>query len=228
MEEVLNRINEIEAQVEKTLWELEIKGHLAEALKIYLHAEAELDKLGIVGTHPAYAEQQRVLSYCLMRQGNILRQQGKPQEALALGEREIIAARASGDGITLARSLMSNGTNFIVAGKVEQGLKLLEEARGHFEKGESNDHKQGLGWYWILQADLSSAGLIKREPAELVEIASRAVDILSPIQNWPGVARAYAARASAYEALGDTQRAAMDREEQKIAERKSKTESINE
>jgi tetratricopeptide (TPR) repeat protein len=147
MDETLNRINEIEAQVEKALWELEIKAQLAQALKIYLAAETNLEKLGIEATRPEYAEQQRVLSYCLMRQGNIMRQQGKPQEALALSEREIIAARASSDEITLARSLMSNGTNFIVAGKIEQGLKLLEEARGLFENGESNDHKQGLGWY---------------------------------------------------------------------------------
>ena len=31
-----------------------------------------------------YAETQRVLSYCLMRQGNFLRQMGKPEEALPL------------------------------------------------------------------------------------------------------------------------------------------------
>lgn len=220
MEETLKRINEIETQVEKALWELEIKGQLAQALKIYRDAETELDKLNIEANPRAYTEKQRVLSYSLMRQGNILRQQGKPKAALALSEREIMAARASRDEITLARSLMSNGTNFIVAGKLEQGFKLLEEARGLFEKGESNDHKQGLGWYWILQADLSTAGLIKREPAELVEIASRALDILEPIQNWPGVARAYAVRASAHEKLGDTEQAAKDQAQQKNAESK--------
>ena len=53
----------------------------------------------------------------LMRQGNILRQMGKSGQALALSEREIAAARASQNGITLARSLMSNGTNQIVAGQ---------------------------------------------------------------------------------------------------------------
>jgi hypothetical protein len=73
----------------------------------------------------------------------------------------------------------------------------------------------------ILQADLSAAGLIKREPVELVEIASRALDILAPIQNWPGVARAYAARASAHEKCGDLEQAVKDHTQQKIAESKA-------
>jgi tetratricopeptide (TPR) repeat protein len=227
MEEMVNRIKEIEAQVEKALWELEIKGHLPEVLIIYRDSETELESLGIEVTHLAYAEQQRVLAYCLMRQGNILRQQGKLQEALTLSEREIIAARASGDEIALARSLLSNGTNFIVAGKLDQGLMLIDEARDLFKKGDSFDHMQGLGWYWILQADLSSAGLLEREPAELIEIASRALDILTPIKNWPGVARAYAARATVYEKLGDVEQAENDRKLQKFAENESKSESID-
>jgi hypothetical protein len=62
--------------------------------------------------------------------------------------------------------------------------------------------------------------LIKREPAEVVEIARRALDILKPIENWPGIARVYAARAIAYEKLGNNEDAAKDRQEQKVAESK--------
>lgn len=216
------KIKEIENQIEKALWEVELNEELEKALEIYQDAEAQLEKLGINADNPAYAEQQRVLSYCLMRQGNILRQMDKPQEALALGEREIAAARASGDEITLARSVMSNGTNLIVAGKIKPGLKMLDDARELFEKGESEDHRQGLGWYWILQADLVNAGLIEMEPAELVNITTRALDILKPIENWPGVARAYAGRARAYQKLGNEQQAVKDHQEQMIYESKVK------
>jgi len=210
----MDEIKTIEDQIEKALWSLEQAGEIEGALAAYREAEEKLGALGIATDDSAYPEGQRVLAYCLMRQGNILRQQGKAEEALALGEREIAAARASGDKITLARTLMSNGTNRIVSGETDSGLALADQARELFEAGESHDHRQGLGWYWILQADLANAGLIEREPAHVLGFAGRALAILEPIENWPGVARAYAARAAAHERMGHEREAARDRKEQ--------------
>jgi hypothetical protein len=139
----------------------------------------------------------------------------QPQEALALAEREMVAARASGDDVALARSLLSNGANQIVAGEAGSGPDLLEEARGLLESGASYDHQQGLGWYWILQAELANAGLVEQELTRVVEAAERALEVLTPIENWPGVARAYAARADAHERMGNEGAAAEDRREQK-------------
>ena len=127
------KIKEIENQIEDALWSLELQGELGTALEIYKEAETKLAALEIRAEESAYAELQRVLAYCLMRQGNLLRQMEKPREALAIGEREIAAARASQDDVTLARSLMSNGTNRILVGEAEKGLDLLEEAREIFE-----------------------------------------------------------------------------------------------
>jgi tetratricopeptide (TPR) repeat protein len=220
MTELSGKIKEIEAQIEAALWDSEVREELEKALHAYRDAEGKLEALGVKPDSPAYPDQQRVLSYCLMRQGNILRQLGKPQEALTLGESEIAAARASGDEITLGRSLMSNGTNLIVAGKMDEGFKLLDGARQVFEKGDSYNHKQGLGWYWILQADLTNAGLVEKEPAEVVEIATRALEYLAPIENWLGVARAYAARATARAKLGDVEGGEKDRQEQILYESK--------
>lgn len=213
------KIKDIEGQIEKALWDLEVHEKLEQALEIYNQAESKLTGMSIPAGDPDFSEQQRVLSYCLMRKGNILRQMGKADEALALSEREIAAARSSGDEITLARALMSNGTNRLVSGQVDQGLQMLEESRQLFENGNSFDHRQGLGWYWILQADLANAGLVKKEPGEIIEIASHALSILEPLQNWPGVARAYAARAKVYEKLGETLLAAQDRDSQQAAEK---------
>ena len=215
-------ITGIEAQIEKALWNLEIQDKLQEALDVYLNAESQLEKLAITSEHSAYPEQQRVLSYCLMRQGNILRQIGQMEQALKLGEREIAAARASGDNLMLARSLMSNGTNLIVTGKLPQGLDLIEKARELFETGVGIDYQQGLGWYWILQADLSNAGLTKMEAAEVIDIADRALDILKPIENWPGVARSFAARAIAHRKLGNEAQAERDLAQQEYYENKAK------
>jgi len=213
-------IKSIEDQIEKALWDFEVHEQLDQALDVYKDAEAKLTSLQVEQSELEFAEVQRVLSYCLMRQGNILRQLGKPQEALALSDREIAAARASGDEITLGRSLMSTGTNLVVAGELEQGLAMLEQAREQFEKGDSFDHRQGLGWYWLLLADLANAGLITKSPQEVIEITTRALEILEPIENWPGVARGYAARAEAHETLGETEEAVKDREAQILFEDK--------
>ncbi len=215
MDNIIKKIEEIEEQIEKTLWGQEMQDDIKKAMENYKEAEAKLDTLGLTIEDPAYAEQQRVLSYCLLRQGNILRQMGKADEAFALSEREITAAHASNNDITLARSLLSNGTNHLIAGGTEKGLKLIEKARDLFEVGESYDHKQGFGWYWILLADLTNAGLIEKEPSEVIEFASRAIEILKPIENWPGVARAFGARAKAYEKIDKTDDAERDQKEQK-------------
>ncbi len=220
MNENLEIIKEIENQIEAALWDSEVHEELEKAFQVYQDAESKLNELQIGENNPAYPEQQRVLSYCLMRQGNILRQLGKPQVALEIGWREIGAARASGDEIALGRALMSTGTNLIVAGKITEGLRILDDGRTVFEKGDSYDHKQGLGWYWILQADLANAGLVKRKPAEVIEIATRALEILAPIENWLGVARCYAARATAREKLGDEAGAAKDHQDQELYESK--------
>jgi tetratricopeptide (TPR) repeat protein len=220
MTEISETIKDIENQIEEALWTLEVHDELEKALEAYQEAESKLNALALALEDPAYAEQQRVLAYCLMRESNLLRQMEKPEEAFALSERELTAARASGDEITLARSLMSNGANHIVARDIEKGLKLLEEARALFKNGSSYDHQQGLGWYWILQADLVNAGIVEKTPAEVIEIADRALEILKPIENWPGVARAYAARAKAHENRGNEDAAAKDRKEQKDYESK--------
>jgi hypothetical protein len=215
MTEISDSIKGIENQIEEALWGLEVHDEFRKALEAYQDAESKLTALALPLDHPAYSEQQRVLAYCLMRQSNLLRQMEKPEEAFALSERELTAARASGDEITLARSLMSNGANHLVAREIEKGLRLLEEARVLFENGASYDHRQGLGWYWILQADLVNAGIVEKTPAEVIEFADRALEILKPIENWPGVARAYAARAKAHENRGNEDAAAKDRLEQK-------------
>src|SRR5512143_2092030 len=111
MTDILDQLKAIEDQIEDALWKLEMRDQLEKALDVYQDSEARLDALRLGQSDPAYAEGQRVLSYCLMRQGNILRQLKKPGEALRLGERELAAARLSGDEIMLARSLLSNATN---------------------------------------------------------------------------------------------------------------------
>jgi tetratricopeptide (TPR) repeat protein len=214
----LTFIKQCEDRIENALWSLEVADQLEEAREVYRTIENDLNALSIPPDDIAYSESQRVLAYCLLRQGNLLRQMGQTPQAMELGEREVAAARASGDLLTLARSLMSHGTNLIVASEMEPGMKLIEEARNLFEAGESDQFKQGLGWYWILQADMANAGLSETQPSDVIYAADQALAVLLPIENWPGVARAYAARAQAHQGIGDDAAAAEDRKKQKYYE----------
>jgi len=218
MNEDLTRIKQCENRIEETLWSLEIAGENDKALETYRAAETELQAFLAVPEQPVVAEAQRVLAYCLMREGNVLRVMGRPEEAGRLSEREIAAARASGDSIALARSLMSHGTNLLVGGNLDRGRQLLDEAQYLFASGRSRDHRQGLGWCWILQADLMNAGLVPGDARDVIVAAGNALSVLLPIANWPGIARAHGARAQAHERLGDPVAAERDREAQRECE----------
>ena len=214
MDNIVDTISAYEQEIESALESYEQNENLGVALQVYQTVESRLLDLDLPPDHPAYPRMQAVLAYCLLREGNILRQSGQHQEAMQLSAREITAARNSGDDITIARSLMSYGTTLIGQGNLDGGMPSIEEARHHFESGDSYDHRQGLGWYWILRADIANAGLQEIDPTEVLAFADNAIAILEPIENWPGVSRAYAARAVAHESLGDPTAAEADREKQ--------------
>ena len=128
----METIQEIEKQIEDALWSLETQDALESALDVYVEAEARLAELDLPEDDPAYKEKYRVLAYCLMRHGNILRQLKRPEDALELTRQELAAAHSAGNEITLARSLLSAGINFLVAGEVGEGNTFLEESRSLF------------------------------------------------------------------------------------------------
>jgi tetratricopeptide (TPR) repeat protein len=208
---VADQIKEAEEWIDSALWELEQQDELAEALERYQAAAAELESLEVETQSPDYREQQRVLAYAYLRIGNVLRQLGRSEEALQAGEKELGCARESGNDIALGRTLMNFGTTLLTGGQVEKGLAYIEQSRPIFEKGESFDHRQGLGWYWILQAELGLAGLTKEEPQNILGFLDTALEILEPIENWAGVARVYGLRAKVHESQGRTDTAAADR-----------------
>lgn len=209
--DVSARLLESEARIETALSDLEQPGQIEQALDVYQAVERDLLALDLSPGSPHYRDQQRLLAYSLMRSSNVLRQLDRTAEAMAASERELEHARLSGDDVTLARTLLNFGPTLLIVGDTETGMTYLEEARVLFENGDSYDHVQGLGWYWILQADLGNAGLVDVEPEEVIQFTNTALELLEPIENWPGVARAYAARARAHEALEMPDAAAADR-----------------
>ena len=213
-EAVLATIKSCEARLDSALVQFEQKERLEEASAIYREIDAELTRLDLPPDHAHYRKKQSVHAQCLLRLGNMLRQLDQTQEAHTIAKRELEAARAADDTISLARTLISYGATLIATGEKERGLALMEEARQLFEQSASDDYKQGLGWYWILQADLAHIGITQKKPAEVMAFADTALHLLLPIKNWPGVARAYQARAQADKKSGNLKAAADDSTEQ--------------
>lgn len=52
--------------------------------------------------------------------------------------------------------------------------------------------------------------LISVSSEEIIDFASKAIGILTPIQNFPGISRAYQARATAFQNIGDHEKAEED------------------
>lgn len=215
-----SQIDAIETELEQVLREYEQAGDLENALKHYWILEERLLDLDAPPEGALFQAQQRVLAAVLMRQANILRQFGRGEKAAEVTICELEAARNSGDDLTLARSLISYGATLIFSGDIEPGMEYMEEARQVFNRGDSDEHRQGLGWYWILRADLANAKVIEGEAQEALAAASQAIALLEPIENWPGLARAWAARAIACETLGDQSGAEHARQAQAVAERR--------
>jgi tetratricopeptide (TPR) repeat protein len=207
-------LNHLDEQLKYSLHQFEEKGNWDSAQISYKDVERQLDELHLSQDDPTFPASQAVLAFCLQRQGNVFRQQKQTDQAIDVGRREIAASRASGNPLILSRSLLDNGAELIVSGNLDEGIRSVQEARSLLEKGEDFESQQGLGWYWILRADLANARVIPADPEDIVDAANTALDILLPIMNWEGVTRAYAARAVAYDALGAKDAAERDRQTQ--------------
>jgi tetratricopeptide (TPR) repeat protein len=201
--DLLEVLRELEARTDEALGTLEQNGQWPEALAIYQAAGAEVDALSVARRDPAYRAVRKLRAYLYLREANALRALGRHAEALPLAEQELSAAMASGHQLSIARAMFSLGSTCLANGEVERGLKLLDDSRPMFEHHDDPDHRQGLGWWHIIQADIGNSGLAPTPPEYALQQAEQALAILRPLENWPGIARAHAARARAYERLGD-------------------------
>jgi tetratricopeptide (TPR) repeat protein len=187
-----NDLQVLEKKLEESLVTYEQKEKFEVALQHYQRIEYEIYELfkNEPLTHEAYG----LLAQCYLRQAGMLRAIGKLEEATLINKKEIESARLSGSSISYAQSLFSTSINFLSCRQIEEGLSYLNEAKNLFESGDTIDHQQGVGWYWIILADLGIKNIIKVSKEDIVQYANRAIDILTPINNVPGISRAMNAR----------------------------------
>jgi tetratricopeptide (TPR) repeat protein len=212
------QVRELAERTEGALGALEQSGQWAEALEIYHSAGAELDALGVPRPDPAHKPARKLRAYLYLREANALRALGRHAEAAPLADLELSAAMASGDRLSIARAMFSLGSTCLANGEIERGLKLLDDSRPMFEHQDDAEHRQGLGWWYLIQADIGNTGLVPTTPEYALQAAEQALSILRPLENWPGIARAHAARARAYERLGNTAAARVAQTAEQMAE----------
>jgi tetratricopeptide (TPR) repeat protein len=216
--DLLAVLRELEARTDEALGTLEQNGQWQEALAIYQAAGTEVDSLGVPRRDPAYRAVRKLRAYLYLREANALRALGRHAEALPLAEQELSAAMASGHQLSIARAMFSLGSTCLANGETARGLKLLDDARPMFEHHDDPEHRQGLGWWHLIQADIGNEGLAPTTPEYALQSAEQALAILRPLENWPGIARAHTARAKAYERLGDPEAARIARAASQMAE----------
>lgn len=200
---MVNHLNALEEKLEKALILFEQLEKYELALEHYKKVEKEANK--IMGLNEVEtAEVHKLLAQCYLRQAEMLRQLGRNEEASEANQKEIESARLSGNSISYAQSLFSTGINLLSNREVEKGLQMLLEGKKWFEAEveNSDEHKQGLGWYWIIMSDLGNKGMIVCSNEEIIKYSSKAINILTQINNTAGVARAYKARSIAYKNMG--------------------------
>ncbi|WP_409273114.1 hypothetical protein V1499_01090 [Neobacillus sp. SCS-31] len=209
-----NHLLLLEKRLEEALVLYEQQDKYDLALEHYREVELEVANL-IEHNQIEAAKAYKLLAQCYLRQAGMLRQLGRRDEANVINKKEIESARLSGDSIAYAQSLFSTGINLLSSRRIEDGLSFLHKAKEAFEKEESADHKQGIGWYWIILADLGNKGMIRAGNDEIIEYATKAIAILTEIGNLPGIARANEARAIAYKNNGDDKQAEEDEKRSK-------------
>jgi hypothetical protein len=204
-----NELLFLEKRLEDALINYEQAEQYEQALQEYLIVEKEICKL-IDSSKCNMEDAYRLLSQCYLRQGGMLRQLKRFDEASIVNKKEIESAKLSGNTITYAQSLFSTGINLLSNRNMEEGLALLNVAKKSFEAGDTPEHQQGLGWYWIILADLANKKMIEASNDEVIYFASQAIDILTPLRNLQGISRAYQARSIAYQNLGESEKAEDD------------------
>ncbi|WP_108670333.1 hypothetical protein [Peribacillus acanthi] len=195
--------NRIEKEMEEILHTYEQHNKFKEALQGYLEIEEKIVDF-MNKSEEGKTVGYRILSQCYLRIGNMYRSLGNPVEANKYNLKELECASRSGDTITYAQSIFSKAINLISNKNVQEGLKFLDQSKELFTSGSTFDHIQGVGWYWIIKADLANKGIVPQPNEAIIEFSNLALEQLLPINNYPGIARAYQARSIAYNAMGET------------------------
>ena len=184
---------------EGLVWEM--KEDFAKALEAYNRLLREVDAFSSSNVKDA------VVAYLLLRKGGILLQTGKLSEGERLMRDALALAERSQNSLMLGRAKLGLGVLCGSLGRFEEGEHLLTEAFTLFSKSRDYDSKQGAGW--IL---LNLGGMYSKQGkcSEAEQNLDKAIEVLTGIKNWTGVASAYEFKAKNSLKKGESARARVD------------------
>jgi tetratricopeptide (TPR) repeat protein len=169
---------------EGLVWEM--KEDFSKALGAYDRLLKEVEAF------PPSGGKDAVVAYLLLRKGGVSLQTGKLTEGEKLMREALALAERSEYGVMVGRAKLGLGVLCASLGRFEEGERLLTETFLLFSKGEDYDSKQGAGW-----SLLNLGGLYGKQEKwyEAEQRLDKAVEVLTGIKNWVGVASAYELKA---------------------------------
>jgi len=184
---------------EGLVWEM--KEDFAKALEAYDRLLREVDTFSSSGVKDA------VVSYLLLRKGGVLLQTGKLSEGEHLMREALALAERSQNSLMLGRAKLGLGVLCGSLGRFEEGKRLLTEVLSLFSKSDDYDSKQGAGW-----SLLNLGGMYSKQDkwSEAERNLDKAIEVLTGIKNWVGVASAYELKAKNSLKKGESARAKID------------------
>ena len=187
-----------EKRVDKEGLVWEMKEDFAKALEAYDRLLKEVEAFPPSGVRDA------VVAYLLLRKGGVLLQTGKLTEGERLMREALTLSERSENAVMIGRAKLGLGVLCASLGRFEEGERLLTETFLLFSKGEDYDSKQGAGW-----SLLNLGGLYGKQEKwyEAEQRLDKAVEVLSGIKNWVGVASAYELKAKNSQKKGEPARA---------------------
>jgi ATP/maltotriose-dependent transcriptional regulator MalT len=120
-------------------------------------------------------------------QATVARFGGELDAALALAKRGVTIAQRFGDRNFLAMAIHTEGLIHIAAGRIAEGMRLLDEAMTSVVAGELNDHFTGAIYCNVIEACLLLADV--RRAGEWSEAARTWCETIPPESPFPGTCR---------------------------------------
>ena len=201
-QEPIEVLRKAEEAIEEALWkavqDLDHQG----ALETYRQVKALIVSLS--GLSPEMEkERDRVLAYCLMRINNTLVKLGaKDVDAALIRTREALeTAERSEDPTQIARCALAHGTQLLNSGRIPEGEEQFSRVILMAEEHPDNEEiQQVLGWTFIVRGQILQG---KSLYDQAIHVLKEAIEVLAPIENNAGLAKANELMAHVYSSLGD-------------------------
>ncbi|MHA1904040.1 MAG: hypothetical protein ACXADL_10710 [Candidatus Thorarchaeota archaeon] len=208
MDEILERIQQAENEIERIMWECVRDEDHHKELSAYEEIRKNLESITDLNMEQS-RERDRVLSFCLMRIDNARFGLGDTEGTADRMRDALELAENSGSEIQIARCRLALGARLQNQGQISQGDQIRSEILESHLNGEDQDLQQVVGWTLISRAFLLKA---KSLPEQAIIVAQEAEMRLKSIDNFAGLAATYGIMSQVYVDLGQDANAELYRE----------------